>query len=69
MINIRMRMIKMRTEMRMRRTNDKITKQGVFRTHTKEKTGVLRAERLRDALLEVRIIFNAFENHIPSKWG
>jgi len=27
--------------------------QGVFRTHTKEKTGVLRAERLRDALLEV----------------
>ena len=23
------------------------------RTHTKEKTGVLRAERLRDALLEV----------------
>ena len=25
----------------------------VFRTHTKEKTGVLRAERLRDALLEV----------------
>lgn len=27
--------------------------QSVFRTHTKEKTGVLRAERLRDALLEV----------------
>ncbi|XP_023329732.1 calpain-C [Eurytemora carolleeae] len=27
--------------------------QGVFRAHTKEKTGVLRAERLRDALLEV----------------
>ena len=24
-----------------------------YRTHTKEKTGVLRAERLRDALLEV----------------
>ena len=28
--------------------------QSVFRTHTKEKTGVLRAERLRDGLLEVR---------------
>lgn len=27
--------------------------QAVFKTHTKEKTGVLRAERLRDALLEV----------------
>ena len=27
--------------------------QSVFRTHSKEKTGVLRAERLRDALLEV----------------
>ena len=27
--------------------------QGVFRTHTKEKTGVLRAEKLWDALLEV----------------
>jgi len=27
--------------------------QGVFRSHTKEKTGVLRAERLRDALLEI----------------
>ena len=27
--------------------------QGLFGTHTKEKTGVLRAERLRDALLEV----------------
>ena len=54
---------------RMRMTIDKTTKQGVFRTHTKEKTGVLRAERLRDALLEVRIILNAFENDYSSKWG
>ena len=63
MIKMRMRMI------RMRMTIDKTTKQGVFRTHTKEKTGVLRAERLRDALLEVRIILNAFENGVSSKWG
>ena len=53
----------------MRMTIDKTTKQGVFRTHTKEKTGVLRAERLRDALLEVRIILNAFEKGVSSKWG
>ena len=53
----------------MRMTIDKTTKQGVFRTHTKEKTGVLRAERLRDALLEVRIILNAFKNGASSKWG
>ena len=61
MIKMRMRMI------RMRMTIDKTTKQGVFRTHTKEKTGVLRAERLRDALLEVRIISDAF--YVSSKWG
>ena len=63
MIKMRMRMI------RMRMTIDKTTNQGVFRTHTKEKTGVLRAERLRDALLEVRIILNAFKNGVSSKWG
>ena len=54
---------------RMRMTIDKTTKQGVFRTHTKEKTGVLRAERLRDALLEVRIILNAFEKSCMFKVG
>ena len=54
---------------RMRMTIDKTTKQGVFRTHTKEKTGVLRAERLRDALLEVGIILNAFKNGVSSKWS
>jgi len=27
--------------------------QGAFKSHTKEKTGILRAERLRDALLDV----------------
>ena len=54
---------------RMRMTIDKTTNQGVFRTHTKEKTGVLRAERLRDALLEVRIIFNALAKEVSSKWG
>ena len=54
---------------RMRMTIDKTTKQGVFRTHTKEKTGVLRAERLRDALLEVRIILNVSKNGVSSKWG
>ena len=31
--------------------------QTVFRNHAKEKTGVLRAERLRDALLEVIILY------------
>ena len=62
-MRMRMRMI------RMRMTIDKTTKQGVFRTHTKEKTGVLRAERLRDALLEVRIILNAFKNGVSSNWG
>ena len=63
MNNMRMRMIRLRI------TIDKTTKQGVFRTHTKEKTGVLRAERLRDALLEVRIISYAFEIDVSSKWG
>ena len=36
--------------------------QTVFRNHAKEKTGVLRAERLRDALLEV--IFSNFNIYV-----
>jgi len=44
--------------------------QGVFRTHTREKTGVLRAERLRDSLMEVGfrttndILTNLLHRHI-----
>lgn len=30
-----------------------LNRQGVFKMHTKEKTGILRAERFRDALCDV----------------
>ena len=33
--------------------------QGAFKTHTKEKTGILKAERLREALLDVGFQLNS----------
>lgn len=36
--------------------------QAAFKNHTKEKTGILKAERLRDALLEVGELW------LPESW-